>query len=223
MTFGAQTSKWRGPVMAHVETLTVVVHRFIRVLLNETCSDQRMREELWGLVLLEKLQTAYARAKNQAELLLDIEINGPPSTYSHYFSDNLHKAKVGRLEKALKRAALQEWNDGDVRIRMSTMPNLMTNKSNAKQVKKDIHDILKSYYKVSRKRFVEIVCRMAVEHFLLDGRGSPLKVLTPELIATMSDSQLDMIAGEDGTTKRERERLCSGIEDLEAVTKALRG
>jgi hypothetical protein len=64
---------------------------------------------------------------------------------------------------------------------------------------------------------------MAVEHFLLDGGGSPLKVLTPELIATMSDTQLDMIAGEDATTKRERERLGSEIEGLEAAMRVLRG
>jgi hypothetical protein len=209
--------------MAHVETVIVAVHRFIKALLGETFGDQRMREELWSLVLLEKLQTAYIRAKDKAEFLLDIEINGRPSTYNHYFSDNLQKARVERLEEAIKEAAITEWTDGDVRINLSAVPGLMTNKSNAEQVKKDIHDILKSYYKVSRKRFVDIVCRMAVEHFLLDGKGSPLKVLTPELIATMSDAQLDMIAGEDVTTKRERERLGSEIEGLKAAMAVLRG
>jgi hypothetical protein len=223
MMFRAQTSRWRSIVMAHVETVIVAVHRFIKALLGETFGDQRMREELWDLVLLEKLQTAYVRAKDQAEFLLDIEINGRPSTYNHYFSDNLQKARVERLEEAIKEAAITEWTDGDVRINLSAVPGLMTNKSNAEQVKKDIHDILKSYYKVSRKRFVDIVCRMAVEHFLLDGKGSPLKVLTPELIATMSDAQLDMIAGEDVTTKRERERLGSEIEGLKAAMAVLRG
>jgi hypothetical protein len=223
MMFRAQTSKWRNIVMAHVETVTVVVHRFIKALLNETFGDQRMREELWSLVLLEKLQTAYVRAKDQAEFLLGIEINGRPSTYNHYFSANLQKARIERLKKAIKGVAINEWSDGDVRLNMSAVPDLMTNKSNAEQVKKDIHDILKSYYQVSRKRFVDIVCRMAVEHFLLDGGGSPLKVLTPELIATMSDTQLDMIACEDATTKRERERLGSEIEGLEAAMRVLRG
>ena len=223
MTFRAQTSKWRNIVMAHVETVIVAVHRFIKALLNETFGDQRMREELWGVVLLEKLQTSYVRAKDQAKFLLDIEVNGRPSTYNHYFSDNLQKARIERLEKALKGAALHKWDDGDVRISMSSVPDLMTNKNNAEQVKKDIHDILKSYYQVSRKRFVDIVCRIAVEHFLLDGKDSPLKVLTPELIATMSDTQLDMIAGEDVTTKRERVRLGSDIEGLEAAMRVLRG
>lgn len=223
MTFRAQTSKWRNIVTAHVETVIVVVHRFIKTLLNEIFGDQRMREELWGLILLEKLQTAYVRAKDQAGFLVDIEVNGRPSTYNHYFSDNLQKARSERLTKAMKEAAIHDWADGDVRINISSVPELVTNKSNAEQVKKDIHDILRSYYKVSRKRFVDIVCRMAVEHFLLDGSESPLKVLAPELIATMSDAQLDIIAGEDGTTKRERERLGSEIQGLEAAMQVLRG
>lgn len=50
-----------------------------------------------------------------------------------------------------------------------------------------------------------------------------MKVLNPELIATMSDAQLDMIAGEDSTTRRERERLKSEIQGLEAAMKVLRG
>ncbi|KAK4125933.1 hypothetical protein N657DRAFT_709198 [Parathielavia appendiculata] len=39
----------------------------------------------------------------------------------------------------------------------------------------------------------------------------------------MSDAQLGMIAGEDATTKRQKERLGSEIQGLEATTKVLRG
>ena len=201
--------------MAHVKIVIVVVHRFIKTLLLRIFGDQRMRDELFNSVLLERLQTAYARAKSHAHLLLNIELNGRPSTYNHYFAENLQKSRNERLRQALKKAS-------------ETSQTLvaaiqLTNKSNADQVKEDIHDILKSYYKVSRKRFVDAICRHAIEHFLLDGSGSPLKVLNPELIATLSDSQLDMIAGEDATTRRERERLGSEIQGLKAAMKVLRG
>ncbi len=220
MTFRAQTSRWRQIALAHVETVILVVHRFIRALLDETFGDQRMREELWGSILLEKLLAAYVRAKDHTDFLLDIEINGRPSTYNHYFNDNLQKSRHQRLEDAVKGAV------ADPCSREVNIPNALRalgNKSNAEQVKDDIHDILKSYYKVSRKRFVDLLCRQAIEHFLLDGSGSPLKVLNPELIATMTDTQLDMIAGEDSATRRERERLKSEIQGLEAAVKVLRG
>ncbi|KAJ4294867.1 hypothetical protein N0V88_005104 [Collariella sp. IMI 366227] len=200
MTFRDQASKWRSIVMAHIETVIVVVHRFIKTLLDEIFVDPLMRQQLWNSALLEKLQIAYERAKEQANFLLDIEIDGRPSTYNHYFNDSLQKIRADRLTEAF----------------------VATKQSNAEQVKVDIHDILKSYYKVSRKRFVDVICRQAIEHFLLDRSGSPLKVLTPGFIGKMSDAQLDMIAGEDGATKRERERLESEIKGLEAATKLLR-
>ncbi len=79
--------------------------RFIKALLGKTFGDQRMREELWGLVLLEKLQTAYHRAKKHAGFLLDIEVNGRPSTYSHYFTNNLQKSRSQRLKEALDKSS----------------------------------------------------------------------------------------------------------------------
>ncbi|KAK4157356.1 Dynamin central region-domain-containing protein [Chaetomidium leptoderma] len=222
MTFRAQASKWRNIVMAHVETVIVVVHRFIKTLLNKTFGDQRMREELWGSVLLEKLQAAYVRAKDQAGFLLDIEINGRPRTFNHYFNDNVEKSRTEGLTRAIKKSARCDRPHNFIEIHPSAVVQMVTKKNNSEQTKEDIHNNLKSYYKVSRKRFVDVICRQVVDHFLLDGSGSPLNVLTSELIATMSDAQLDMIAGEDATTKREREQLRSEIQGLEAARKVLR-
>ncbi|KAK0714664.1 hypothetical protein B0H67DRAFT_578725 [Lasiosphaeris hirsuta] len=75
-----------------------------------------------------------------------------PSTCNHYFTANLQK--VG-AERDIKN----------------------NSKGNTNQVVVDLHDILRSYYKVSRKRFVDVICRHVIEHFLLEGSESPLKVL----------------------------------------------
>jgi hypothetical protein len=219
VTFRAQASKWPKIVMAHVETVVMVVHGFIKTLLAEIVVDQRMREELWDSVLLEELKEAYCRAKSQAEFLLDIELNSRPSTYNHYFNDNLQKDRIERVKQGSQKDVLGSWGTGG----HAPLTPVVTNKSNAEHVKEDIHDILKSYYKVSRKRFVDVVCRQVIEHFLLDGHCSPLKVLTPELITTMTDEQLDMIAGEDAATRRERKHIESEIQLLEAAMKVLRG
>jgi UPF0288 family protein (methanogenesis marker protein 3) len=222
LTFRAQTSKWRAIVMTHVETVIVVAHCFIKLVLLDTIADQRIREELWSLVLIEKLQTAYARAKDHAQFLLDIEVHGRPRTYNHYFSDNILKSKTERLTEAFILNS-DDRGGGQYGIFNSAVGKIVEEKSIADQTKEDVHDILQSYYKVSRKRFVDAICQQAIDHFLLDGSGSPLKVLNPELISKMSDSQLDMIAGEDATTKRERERLNFEIQGLEAAMKVIRG
>lgn len=225
MTFRAQAQKWPDIVMAHVETVIVVVHRFIMTLLSETFGDQRMREELWSVVLLEKLQTAYARAKTHADFLLGIEINGRPRTFNHYFNDELQKARAERLAQTFHEAAGDgdDSGNGDRKIDPSALAKMVQNKSNGEQTTEDIHDCLQSYYKVSRKRFVDVICRQVVDHYLLDGAGSPLKVLNPGLVAAMRDAQLELIAGEDVLTKRERERLKAEIQGLEAAMKVLKG
>ncbi|KAL2266992.1 hypothetical protein VTJ83DRAFT_4269 [Remersonia thermophila] len=222
MIFREQASKWRSMVMAHVESVIVTVHQFIQTLLEETVEDKRMREELFEIVLLGHLQNAYRRAKEHAEFLLRIELDGRPSTYNHYFNDNLQVARSERLTVLVKATAVGQHSDDVYRIKLSDVGKIATNKSNADQVKEDIHDVLKSYYKVSRKRFVDTVCRVAIEHYLLDDEQSPLKIFNPKLVATLSDEQLEMIAGEDNYTKWERERLTSEIEGLEAAMRVLR-
>lgn len=53
-----------------------------------------------------------------------------------------------------------------VRLEHASQP--MRSMSNEEHIVQDIHDILKSYYKVSRKTSVDSVCRQAVIYFLLE-------------------------------------------------------
>ena len=177
-----------------MEAIIGIVHAFIKDVLEFIVLDKRIREELWHLALIGRLSTAYKNALKQAKFLLDIERNMRPSTYNHYYSDNLQKARANR----------------DI-----------VSKDNAEQVKEDLHDSLRSYYKVSRKRFVDVICRQVIEHHLLIGEDSPLKILTPQFVASMSEENLGMIAGEDALTKRERQRLETEIAGLEEATKSI--
>lgn len=79
---------------------------------------------------------------------------------------------------------------------------------------RDLHDILKSYYKVARKRFVDIVSMQAVDHHLVTGPAAPIKLFSPEFVSGMNAEQLERIAGEDVSTKRKREELKREIENL---------
>lgn len=220
-TFRLQSEKWAGIVRCHVNAVIIVVHRFIKSLLKAVFPDKNMREELWNLVLLDRIQAAYRRALEQAEFLIGIEYNGRPTTYNHYFNDNLQKARVERLSKGINKIATP-YSGPTVHLNMNSLNNLVDSKSNVDQATEDAHDILKSYYKVALKRFVDEICLQVISHFLLDGPDSPLRILRPEAIIGMTESQLDRIAGEDTVTKRERMRLKSEVEGLEEAMDVLR-
>lgn len=93
--------------------------------------------------------------------------------------------------------------------------------SNMQHIVQDLHDILQSYYKVARKRFVDTICMQAVDHHLISGQGTPIKLFSPAFVAAMSPEQLDEVAGEDPRQRRKRKQLQKEVQDLEAGKKIL--
>ena len=93
--------------------------------------------------------------------------------------------------------------------------------SNINHTVQDIHDILQSYYKVARKRFVDNICMQGAVHCLITGPNTPLKMFSPTFVNSMTPEQLEEVAGEDFATKRRRAQLKKEKEDLEAGKKIL--
>ncbi len=93
--------------------------------------------------------------------------------------------------------------------------------SNAEHVVRDLQDILQSYYKVARKRFVDNVCMQGTEYHIISGSSTPLKLFSPAFVASMSMEQLAEVAGEDAAVVRRRTRLKKEIGDLETGKRIL--
>lgn len=87
-------------------------------------------------------------------------------------------------------------------------------KSNLESIIQDLHDSLKSYYKVARKRFVDTVCMQAVDFYLIKGPESPTKAFSSHFVSNLSPERLDFIAGEEHQIKRKRIELKREIELL---------
>ena len=85
----------------------------------------------------------------------------------------------------------------------------------------EIHDILLLYYKVAHKRFADNVYDQAVDHILLRGEESPLRVFCHEWVIGLYPEQLEAIAGEKPGIRERRKALIKKIEDLEAAIKYL--
>lgn len=87
--------------------------------------------------------------------------------------------------------------------------------SNTQHILQDIHDILKSYYKVASKRFIDNVCMQAAGFHLVTGDRVPMSLITPEWVNDLSPDVLDELAGEKPSVRRRREQLRKKVQDLE--------
>ncbi|KAB5535235.1 interferon-induced GTP-binding protein Mx2 [Coniochaeta sp. 2T2.1] len=235
-TFKEQSEHWEDLVISHVGTAIVIVHDFIYSVLQTVISDDTVFEALWDNVLCEKMSQGYQRAMKHARFLLDIELRGKPYTYDAYFAANQNKRRLERFEADFK-AHGKKFEDFDKHgdphyvqgITFADFCKFTVHKSNAEQAKDEIHDILLSFYKVSRKRFVDAICLQVIDHFLLNGgrdddldNKSPLKVFDSDLVMHLNESTLASVAGEDAATKRTRESLALDIKKLEEAIKVLR-
>ena len=84
-----------------------------------------------------------------------------------------------------------------------------------------MHDILKAYYKVARKRFSDNICMQATDDCLVGGPKGPLAVFGPVFVSTLSDVELESIAGEGPAQKKRRLELKLEQETLEQGRKIL--
>ncbi|KAL2846710.1 hypothetical protein BJY01DRAFT_234510 [Aspergillus pseudoustus] len=76
--------------------------------------------------------------------------------------------------------------------------------SNMTYTVQDISDILCSYYKVARKRFVDNICMQAAGYYLVNGPETPMKLFSPLLVTCLTSEQLEEIAGEDALLKQKQ-------------------
>jgi hypothetical protein len=206
-----------------------MVHDYITKLLARICPDKQVRDRIWTTLLADKLRKAYNRAMDEAYSLLLIERDGRPSTYNHYFNSEVQKKRQQRLcdgfeehVRTYYKANHNKLGTEQQAVPIAIIRNLVFNKDNAQQIREDILDVLASYYKVSRKRFVDNTCRQVIGHFLLDSEDSPLKIFSPELVMGLDAEQLESIAGEDADTKDRRAMLEVEINSLETAMEVLR-
>ena len=126
-----------------------------------------------------------------------------------------------RLRDAMAKKAVQDSHRGQV-VRLNDIVD-HHDMSNSQHTVQDIRDILQSYYKVARKRFVDNVCMQAADHHLVTGAEAPMKLFSATWVNALSDDRLEDIAGEDMNSRRRRQQLRKEIKYLEAGRAVLLG
>lgn len=223
--FQEQSEKWDGLALNYISDVIRLVHRFTSELLSALCVDSHVRSNLWSL-MTDGLISRYEKAMDHTRFILKVERHGTPLTTNHYFNDNLQTARSERIRSALQSEAVSITPDGVGRPQSMVRVNAAVSSvhmGNTQHTIEDIHAILNSYYKVARKRFVDVVCMQAAGHILVTGPDSPLRLFTPTFVHRLSLDNLHTIAGEDVVSKRTRKGLEKEIESLRAGRKVLRG
>ncbi|CAG8945706.1 unnamed protein product [Penicillium salamii] len=205
-----QSLKWISLANGYIGDIITIVHGYITNGLRQICTDRKVSEKLLSF-LMGKLRERYQSAIDEVEFLLFIERSITPMTLNHYLNDNLEKCRQKRANSMQAKKAFDS-PEGKV-VRVDDL-NHHQNMSNAEHAVQDLQDILESYYKVARKRFVDNVCMQAAGYYLMQGPNTPMGLLSPSLVSTLGKEQLDAIAGEGPTLKGKREQLHREIADL---------
>ena len=214
--FQEQTKNWEGLAMKYIGHAISSVHRFCDILLKLLCMEDRVKATLWSF-LVDELLRRYKKTVDHVKFILHTERAGTLLTTNHYFSESLEKARFDRIRAAANEPT--EVSEGFGSNHASSTMALenavqVAAISNIGHTVRDIHDILNSYYKVARKRFVDTVCMQATDYHLVTGPDTPLGVFSSGFVVDLTNEQLEMIAGEDTTSIRRRRALAKEIESL---------
>ncbi|BAE58758.1 unnamed protein product [Aspergillus oryzae RIB40] len=207
-----QSAKWPDFAKGYISDVITIVHGFIVKALEIACVDKRVFNHLLS-IMMDNLLDKYQRALTQVDFLLHVERNQAPKTLNHYFNENLQRFRQERQCSKLKSKVINNSYGGEV-IRLEDL-TVLNHMSNTEYTVHDIHDILESYYKVARKRFVDNICMQAADYHLVTGPETPFKLFSSSLVNRLSRDELKDIAGEDASTVRQRINLKKTIRELE--------
>lgn len=209
--FRQQAAKWQKISAEHLKMVDTIVSRFNEGAWQEFVPEEDLRhriEDRNG----RPARAARENAVKQLDLLIADEMNGILQTANHYFADTLSATRQERVLQRLKRLGIQE-QDTHITVNLAQVA-AVAHLGNEEQAIYDIHDILKAYYKVAIKRFIDNVVLQAVERCYL-GEHSSVTYIRPEYIGELSDEELDEIAAESYATSSIRIETTARLERLE--------
>lgn len=207
--FQQQSAQWEPIAKGHIIQVEQIINAFNRALLQDLIPEDSLR------IKIEARNSTFSNCVHAAaaiqldQILLD-ERGGILQTINHYFADTLANTREERVLARLKNLGLED--GGTYTIDLAAITRA-THLSNEEQAVNDIHDILKAYYKVAMKRFMDNVVVQVVERHYL-GSDSAVKAISPEYVGTLSDRDLSDIAAESYATSSTRNEVVHRLERL---------
>ncbi|KAJ5350323.1 hypothetical protein N7541_008050 [Penicillium brevicompactum] len=203
--FRQQSSPWEALGKIYLGAIADLVCAFNTQVLKSIVPDDEVRENLRAFLSPREQENKH-QALDCLQRILNDERGGVLQTVNHYYADTLSSI---RRERVLARLEGLGFNDG---VPFDTEKVLKSvHLSNDDQAVYDIHDMLKAYYKVAIKRFTDNIVMQVTERHIL-GDDGPVKVLSPDLIGSLTELQLAELAGESFMTASRRNDLTAKAE-----------
>lgn len=224
LAFAEQSRKWGSITEVYMSRVIITIHRFVAAALSSVCPEELARDQLWSAIL-DTLIECYKTAVAQASLLIEVERSKQPYTLNRQFSMALSKTRGYRVTELLRPKARKDttqYGELQYMVNLDDIARAAEGKRNVEQLQEEIHDILQAYYGLAADRFIDNVFQLAVDHSLLHGPSSPLKVFTQDWVINLEPEVLERIVGEPKTAKKRRSRLLRKIEDLTKALKILK-
>ena len=212
--FRQQTSNWHHIAKEYLDGVIAAISLFLTAIMQDLVMDPTVQDCLRAR-LLPHFNQSMECAQNLLATVLDDERGGILQTVNHYFADNLMKAREERVLARFEKLGIQDGENFCADLKALTKAAHLSNDAQAVY---DIHDILKAYYQVAIKRFMDNVVNGVVERSLLGPSGFVIK-FDAHFVSNMSDEDLAAVAAENYGTTNTRTEL---KEKLRRFEEALR-
>lgn len=202
-----QAVGWVQIASNHLKGVENIVEDFNDSLLIQTIPDSRIRANI--IAHLKPLISAGMKAaEKELERILQDEREGILLTFNKIFETTLSSARLARISARMVKSGVSTGN-----YAAATLAGY-AHVSIEDQAVYDIHDILKSFYKVAVERFTDNVVVQVVERHLL-GSDGPVKCFSVEHVGGLMDSEVADIAGDDLPLRTLRAEFKSRIQRLQ--------
>ncbi|KAF2636402.1 GTP-binding protein [Massarina eburnea CBS 473.64] len=220
--FWEQSTPWNELALRHIEKISELCKQFVDIVLQEAApSDIRLR--LSDLCVDVMLDNFLKEAKHELDRIIKDKARHP-MTYNHYFTTKIQdqrKTKYAQILSSVAKAcsvSLEKEGTGVVETyidpgKLETNMNSGIEQNMDKFSAEDALDSQIAYYADELKYFINCISKQVVERHLVDTLGE--KVLSPRVIAGLTDAQISLLAAEASEVSRMRERLEGKVVVLE--------
>ncbi|GAM33409.1 interferon-induced GTP-binding protein [Talaromyces pinophilus] len=153
VVFRQQSEPWEELSTTHLSDVKDIVEQYFKATFRKVVKELSVLQNLeW--FLRPRILEGHFKADEELRKLLEDERGGILQTVNHYLAETLAKIRSDQEIQRLKKAGYEEGNEYIMRIEdLHTTRNI----SNDESAVYDTHDIVKSYYKVAMKRFLDNV------------------------------------------------------------------
>ncbi|KAF7879541.1 hypothetical protein EAF04_000736 [Stromatinia cepivora] len=229
--FREQSVNWERLAIDHVEDVARVCERFLDQLLKEKCPKD-VKARIWSSRILDALKARRKAAFRELELIME-DTRGFPINYNHYYTDTIHKRRRERqkafladsLESATEHNHLAGCNSTHTsasididKVATDFFTQIDPDMDNFSS--EEALECLFAIYKVSQKTFIAIITTQVIERHIVRGLEN---IFSPVIVNSLSDVEVEAIASEPTSAKRQREFLEDRISKLEDGYEIFRG